>query len=68
MRTALLLLHPYFLIRSGFKTNAVTRSNFTIPPGVVDVVITLSRGNLVKAFSIIAVIAICECYCVPLLI
>ena len=44
---------------SGFKTNAVTRSNIFIPPGLVDIVITLSRGNLVKTFAIVATIGIC---------
>jgi len=39
---------------------AVTRQNVTIPPGMVDVVVTLKRGNLVKGFSLVVVLAICE--------
>ncbi|KDR83260.1 hypothetical protein GALMADRAFT_276159, partial [Galerina marginata CBS 339.88] len=45
-------------IATGFKTKAVTRQNVTIPVGMVDIVITLQRGNLVKTFSIVTVLAI----------
>jgi len=49
---------------SGFKTNAVTRPNVTIPAGLVDIVITISRGNLVITYSIVATIAKCN-YVLP---
>ncbi|KAF8810242.1 hypothetical protein BYT27DRAFT_7186680 [Phlegmacium glaucopus] len=45
-------------IAVGFKTNTITRPNVYIPAGMVDIVITISRGNLVKAFSIVITIAI----------
>jgi hypothetical protein len=45
---------------SGFKTKAYTRPNVTIPPGAVNIVIDLQRGNLVKAFSIVATVSICK--------
>ncbi|KAF9471880.1 hypothetical protein BDN70DRAFT_868898 [Pholiota conissans] len=45
-------------IADGFKTRAYTRPGVTIPPGMLDIVIDIDRGNLVKAFSIVAVISI----------
>jgi len=39
---------------------AVTRKNAIIPPGMVDIVVSLKRGNLVKGFSLVVVLAICE--------
>jgi hypothetical protein len=45
-------------IAVGFKTSTVTRPNVYIPPGMVDILITISRGNLIKAYSIVATIAI----------
>ena len=43
----------------GFETSAVTRSNIYIPPGLVDMVITLTRGNYIKAYCIVITIAMC---------
>ena len=47
---------------SGFKTNVITRPDVYIPTGMLDIVVILQRGNLVKAFSMATVIAtsICE--------
>jgi len=45
---------------SGFKTNDITRPDVYIPTGMLDIVVILQRGNLVKAFSMATVIAICE--------
>ncbi|KAF9471882.1 hypothetical protein BDN70DRAFT_938614 [Pholiota conissans] len=45
-------------IADGFKTHAYTRRGVTIPPGMLDIVIDIDRGNLVKAFSIVAIISI----------
>ncbi|KAF8810243.1 hypothetical protein BYT27DRAFT_7253830 [Phlegmacium glaucopus] len=45
-------------IAAGFKTNTITRPNVNIPAGMVDIVITISRGNLIMAYSIVATIAI----------
>ena len=45
---------------SGFKTKAITRPDVYIPTGMLDILVILRRGNLVKAFSIVTVIAICE--------
>ncbi|KAF8810245.1 hypothetical protein BYT27DRAFT_7186689 [Phlegmacium glaucopus] len=45
-------------IAVGFKTNTVTRPNVYIPAGMVDIVITISRGNLIKTYSIVVTIAI----------
>lgn len=46
---------------SGFKTHAVDRSDVITPTGMLDILVILQRGNLVKAFSIVIVVAICEC-------
>ena len=53
---------------SGFKTKAITRPDVFIPTGMLDIVVILQRGNLVKAFSIVTVIAICEYSTLPSLI
>ncbi|PPQ72097.1 hypothetical protein CVT26_006875, partial [Gymnopilus dilepis] len=45
-------------IAVGFSTNVVPRPGVAIPPGVVDIVITLRRANLVRAFSIVTVLAV----------
>ncbi|KAF8157809.1 hypothetical protein B0H34DRAFT_674338 [Crassisporium funariophilum] len=45
-------------IATGFKTKAITRPNVFIPSGMVDIIVTLSRGNLVKTYSILATSAI----------
>ena len=44
----------------GFKTNAFPRSDIYIPPGVADIIIVLSRGNLIRAYSVVTTISICE--------
>jgi hypothetical protein len=46
---------------SGFKTNAITRPDVIIPTGMLDILVILQRGNLVKTFSVVIVVAICEC-------
>ncbi|KAJ7575899.1 hypothetical protein C8J56DRAFT_405531 [Mycena floridula] len=45
-------------IAVGFKTSAVTRPNVNIPPGVLDIIVNLERGNLVKIYSIVVTIAV----------
>ncbi|KAF5348056.1 hypothetical protein D9758_010006 [Tetrapyrgos nigripes] len=45
-------------IAVGFKTSAAPRLNVDIPPGTIDIIVTLQRGNLVKTYSIVATIAI----------
>ncbi|KAF4617603.1 hypothetical protein D9613_006280 [Agrocybe pediades] len=52
-------------IAVGFKTQAVTRPNVNIPPGMVDIVVNVQRGNLVKAFSIVTVLAV---WCITLIL
>ncbi|KAF5317933.1 hypothetical protein D9619_012171 [Psilocybe cf. subviscida] len=45
-------------IATGFKTVAVSGSDTTIPAGMIDVIIEVRRGNLVKSFSVVATISI----------
>ncbi|KAF9473957.1 hypothetical protein BDN70DRAFT_937020 [Pholiota conissans] len=45
-------------IADGFKTLAYTRPNVEIPPGMLDIIIDIRPGNLVKTFSVTATIAI----------
>ncbi|KAF8192101.1 hypothetical protein BJ912DRAFT_849126 [Pholiota molesta] len=45
-------------IADGFKTFLYTRPNVTVPQGMLDIVIDLQRGNLVRTFSVTATIAI----------
>ncbi|KAF8883613.1 hypothetical protein CPB84DRAFT_1789856 [Gymnopilus junonius] len=40
------------------QNQCCTSPGVSIPPGVVDIIITLTRANLVRAFSIVTVIAI----------
>ena len=45
---------------SGFKTDAVDFPAEFIPPGILDIFVTLQRGNIIRAFCVIATIAVCE--------
>lgn len=39
---------------------AFTRPDVNIPFGMIDIMVDLQRGNLVKAFSVVTVLSICE--------
>ncbi|KAK7444355.1 hypothetical protein VKT23_015370 [Stygiomarasmius scandens] len=45
-------------IAVGFKTSAAPRTDINIPPGIIDIIVTLERGNLVKTYGIVSAIAI----------
>ncbi|KAF5317809.1 hypothetical protein D9619_012581 [Psilocybe cf. subviscida] len=45
-------------IAVDFKTHVQARTDYYIPPGMIDFSITLSRGNLVKVFAVMVVVSI----------
>ncbi|KAF9054820.1 hypothetical protein BJ165DRAFT_1440935 [Panaeolus papilionaceus] len=45
-------------IAVGFSTNVAPRKDVFIPPGMLDITIALRRANLVRAYSIVATLAI----------
>ncbi|KAF8184784.1 hypothetical protein BJ912DRAFT_927607 [Pholiota molesta] len=45
-------------IAVGFKTGAVDFPGEAIPAGFIDIFVTLQRGNLIRAFCVIATIAV----------
>ncbi|KAF8962098.1 hypothetical protein BDZ97DRAFT_1663391 [Flammula alnicola] len=45
-------------IAVGFKTNAIDYPGVFIPAGMLDIFVTLQRGNLIRAFCVIATIAV----------
>lgn len=53
---------PLFI--SDFKTHVQARTDYYIPPGMIDFSITLSRGNLVKVFAVMVVVSICMFNCI----